>query len=173
MPRCSPPHRPTSGARGVRRRTGNIWRAGAFAVAPANIWRVGPFAAAPAIIWHAEAMPGYPRRLAEVRFGTEWLRQLQTGTLVTRRLPDAAQRIAELDIPALVLHGCHDMTFPVGLVQPTLDLIPRARAVVPWCWRTRATCCTSTIPTIPTLPARRGSSCGAGVPRRCRPRRRA
>lgn len=30
----------------------------------------------------------------------------------------------------LLLHGRHDMTFPVSLVEPTLDLISRARAVV-------------------------------------------
>ncbi|MDX8048060.1 alpha/beta hydrolase [Lentzea sp. BCCO 10_0798] len=92
--------------------------------------RAEAFAAAPANIWRAEAMPGYLRRLEEVRFGTEWLRQLQAGILVTPRLPDAAQRIAALDIPVLLLHGRYDMTFPVSLVQPTLDLIPRARAVV-------------------------------------------
>jgi pimeloyl-ACP methyl ester carboxylesterase len=92
--------------------------------------RAEAFAAAPANIRRAEAMPGYLRRLEEVRFGTEWLRQLQAGTLVTPRLPDAAQRIAELDIPVLLLHGRYDMTFPVSLVQPTLDLIPRARAAV-------------------------------------------
>jgi pimeloyl-ACP methyl ester carboxylesterase len=92
--------------------------------------RAEAFAAAPANIRRAEAMPGYLRRLEEVRFGTEWLRQLQAGTLVTPRLPDAPQRIAELDIPVLLLHGRYDMTFPVSLVQLTLDLIPRARAVV-------------------------------------------
>ncbi|WP_329789729.1 alpha/beta hydrolase [Lentzea sp. DG1S-22] len=87
-------------------------------------------AAAPVNIWRAEAMPGYLRRLEAVRFGVEWVRQLQAGTLVTPRLPDAAQRIAELDIPVLLLHGRYDMTFPVSLVEPTLELIPRARAVV-------------------------------------------
>ncbi|GHH51264.1 alpha/beta fold hydrolase [Lentzea cavernae] len=30
----------------------------------------------------------------------------------------------------LLLRGRHDMTFPVSLVEPSLDLIPRARAVV-------------------------------------------
>ena len=75
-------------------------------------------------------MPGYLRRLEDVRFGAEWVRQLQAGTLVTPRLPDAAQRIAVLDLPVLLLHGRYDMTFPVSLVAPTLELIPRARAVV-------------------------------------------
>ncbi|WP_223165427.1 alpha/beta fold hydrolase [Lentzea indica] len=92
--------------------------------------RAEALAAAPANVHRAAAMPGYLRRLGEIRFGAEWVRQLQTGTLVSPRFPDAAQRIAELGIPVLLLHGRQDMTFPVGLVEPTLELIPRARAVV-------------------------------------------
>ncbi|HUQ55492.1 alpha/beta hydrolase [Lentzea sp.] len=92
--------------------------------------RAEAFAAAPANIWRTEAMPGYLKRLEEVRFGAEWVRQLEAGNLVSPRFPDAAQRIAETGIPVLLLHGRQDMTFPVGLVAPTLELIPRARAVV-------------------------------------------
>ncbi|WP_086666690.1 alpha/beta fold hydrolase [Lentzea kentuckyensis] len=99
-------------------------------LSPEECVRAEAFAAAPANVWRAEAMPGYLRRLEEVRFGAEWVRQLQAGGLVSPRLPDAAQRIAELGIPVLLLHGRQDMTFPVSLVEPTLDLIPRARAVV-------------------------------------------
>ena len=79
-------------------------------------------------------MPGYLRRLEVARFGAERLPQLQTGTLVTPRLPEAAHRIAELDIPVLLPHGRHATTVPVGLVglvEPALDLIPRAWAVEP------------------------------------------
>ncbi|NGY57397.1 alpha/beta hydrolase [Lentzea sp. NEAU-D13] len=103
------------------------WQRGGLT--PADV-QAEAVAAAPVNIWRAEAMPGYLRRLEDVRFGVEWVRQLQAGTLVTPRLPDAAQRIAELDLPVLLLHGRYDMTFPVDLVEPTLDLIPRARAVV-------------------------------------------
>lgn len=97
---------------------------------PEECTRAEAFASAPANIWRAEAMPGYLRRLEEVRFGAQWLAPFLAGTLVSPRLPDAAQRIAELDIPVLLLHGRQDMTFPVDLVEPTLELIPRARAVV-------------------------------------------
>ncbi|RAS61582.1 proline iminopeptidase/2-hydroxymuconate-semialdehyde hydrolase [Lentzea atacamensis] len=99
-------------------------------LAPEERTRAEAFASAPANIWRAEAMPGYLRRLEEVRFGAQWLAPFLAGTLVSPRLPDAAQRIAELDIPVLLLHGRLDMTFPVDLVEPTLELIPRARAVV-------------------------------------------
>jgi pimeloyl-ACP methyl ester carboxylesterase len=92
--------------------------------------RAEAFAGAPANIWRPEAMAGYLRRLEEVRFSASWLSPFLAGTLVSPRLPDAAQRIAALGIPVLLLHGRQDMTFPVGLVEPTLELIPRARAVV-------------------------------------------
>jgi pimeloyl-ACP methyl ester carboxylesterase len=36
----------------------------------------------------------------------------------------------ELGIPVLLLQGRQDMTFPAGLAEPTLALIPHARAVV-------------------------------------------
>ncbi|WP_434440457.1 alpha/beta fold hydrolase [Lentzea sp. E54] len=97
---------------------------------PEECVRAEAFAAANANIWRAAAMPRYLRRLEEVRFGAEWMRQLRAGGLVSPRLPDAAQRIAERGIPVLLLHGRQDMTFPVSLVEPTLELIPRARAVV-------------------------------------------
>ncbi|WP_439660829.1 alpha/beta fold hydrolase [Lentzea sp. HUAS TT2] len=92
--------------------------------------RADAFEAAGASIRRAARMPGYLKRLEQVRFRAEWVRQLQVSGLVSPRLPDAARRIAELDIPVLLLHGRQDMTFPVGLVEPTLELIPRASAVV-------------------------------------------
>ncbi len=99
-------------------------------LSPEECVRAEAFAAASANIRRAEAMPGYLRRLEEIRFGGEWARPFLAGSLVSPRLPDAAQRIAALGIPVLLLHGRQDMTFPVGLVEPTLELIPRARAVV-------------------------------------------
>jgi pimeloyl-ACP methyl ester carboxylesterase len=75
-------------------------------------------------------LPGYLRRLDDVRFSAEWLRPWRAGTLPSPRHPNAAQRLAALDIPMLLLHGKQDMTFPVALVDRTVDLIPAARAVV-------------------------------------------
>ncbi|HEX7305757.1 alpha/beta hydrolase [Lentzea sp.] len=97
---------------------------------PEECVRAEAFAAALANIWRAEAMAEYLRRLDEVRFGGDWVRQLQSGTLVSPRIPDAAQRIAELGIPVLLVHGRYDMTFPVQLVEPTLEAVPEACAVV-------------------------------------------
>ncbi|MDT7787895.1 MAG: hypothetical protein QOF58_6314 [Pseudonocardiales bacterium] len=99
-------------------------------LSPEERVRAEAFAAVHANIQRPEAVPGYLRRLEEIRFGAEWARPFLAGSLVTPRLPDAAQRIAELGIPVLLLHGRQDMTFPASLVEPTLELIPHARAVV-------------------------------------------
>ncbi|MET9627689.1 alpha/beta hydrolase [Lentzea sp. NPDC006480] len=99
-------------------------------LSPEECVRAEAFAAVHANIRRPDAVPGYLRRLEKIRFGAEWVRPFLAGTLVTPRLPDAAQRIAELDIPVLLLHGRQDMTFPVSLVEPTLELIPQAHAVV-------------------------------------------
>ncbi|MFD5824477.1 alpha/beta fold hydrolase [Lentzea sp. NPDC060358] len=104
------------------------WRRGDLT--PEECVRAEAFAAAQANIRRAEALPGYLARLEQVRFGADWVRQLHAGNLVSPRTADAARRIAELGIPVLLVHGRQDMTFPVSLVEPTLALIPRARAVV-------------------------------------------
>ncbi|WP_090067979.1 alpha/beta fold hydrolase [Lentzea flaviverrucosa] len=97
---------------------------------PEQCVRADAFAAVEANVRRAARIPGYLKRLSQVRFGAEWVRQLQTAGLVSPRLPDAARSIAGLGVPVLLLHGRQDMTFPVSLVEPTLGLIPRASAVV-------------------------------------------
>ncbi|MEV6241844.1 alpha/beta hydrolase [Lentzea sp. NPDC051838] len=99
-------------------------------LSPEECVRAEAFAAVHANVRRPEAVPGYLRRLEEIRFGAQYARPFLAGTLVSPRLPDAAQRIAEIGIPVLLLHGRQDMTFPVDLIDPTLALIPRARAVV-------------------------------------------
>ncbi|MEU6344564.1 alpha/beta hydrolase [Streptomyces sp. NPDC046977] len=96
----------------------------------AGLTRAAALAAAPANVWRPDALPGYLDVLAGVRFSGEWMRPWQAGTLPGPRLPDAPRRLADSGIPLLLLHGRQDMTFPVGLVEPTLELIPGARASV-------------------------------------------
>jgi pimeloyl-ACP methyl ester carboxylesterase len=92
--------------------------------------RAAAIASAPADVWQEQALPGYLRRLEAVRFSAEWLRPWRAGTLPSPRQANAAERLAALDIPMLLLHGRQDMTFPAALVDQTLGLIPAARAVV-------------------------------------------
>jgi pimeloyl-ACP methyl ester carboxylesterase len=100
------------------------------ALSGAELTREAAMVSAPANVWRASALPGYLARLREVRFTAEWMRPWQAGTLPSARCDDAAARLAELDIPVLLLHGRQDMTFPVTLVPATTALLPSARAVI-------------------------------------------
>jgi pimeloyl-ACP methyl ester carboxylesterase len=95
-----------------------------------ELTRQAAIAAAPANVWRESALPDYLARIGRVRFSAEWSRPWQAGRLPSPRCDDAAVRLAALGIPILLLHGRHDMTFPVGLVEQTTALIPAARAVV-------------------------------------------
>ncbi|WP_326825541.1 alpha/beta fold hydrolase [Streptosporangium sp. NBC_01756] len=95
-----------------------------------ELTRAAAVAAAEANVWRPEALPAYLDRLADVRFSAEWARSWRAGTLPSARHRDAAQRLAALGIPLLLLHGRQDMIFPVALAEETAKLIPAARAVV-------------------------------------------
>ncbi|MFD8077009.1 alpha/beta fold hydrolase [Streptomyces sp. NPDC059718] len=96
----------------------------------AALTRAAAVASARANVWREEALPGYLDVLRGVRFTAEWLRPWQAGTLPGPRRPGDPGRLAALGVPVLLLHGRQDMTFPVGLVAPTLRLLPSARAAV-------------------------------------------
>ncbi|MFE0627984.1 alpha/beta fold hydrolase [Streptomyces sp. NPDC058864] len=96
----------------------------------AALTRAAALASAPANVWRAAALPGYLDVLRGVRFTAEWLRPFEAGTLPGPRRPDDPERLAALGLPVLLLHGRQDMTFPVGLVAPTLRILPSARAAI-------------------------------------------
>ncbi|WP_431963637.1 alpha/beta fold hydrolase [Actinacidiphila sp. bgisy160] len=92
--------------------------------------RAAALASAPANVWRADALPGYLDVLRGVRFTAEWLRPFEAGTLPGPRRPGDPERLAALGLPVLLLHGRQDMTFPAGLIGPTLRLLPSARAAI-------------------------------------------
>ncbi|MEV8455550.1 alpha/beta hydrolase [Streptomyces sp. NPDC052095] len=92
--------------------------------------RAAAIAEAPANIWRSDALPAYLHRLENVRFSAEWLRPWQAGILPAARPEEAAQRLAALGVPLLLLHGRQDMTFPAELADQAAALIPSARTVV-------------------------------------------
>ncbi|MGP4099961.1 alpha/beta fold hydrolase [Nonomuraea sp. KM90] len=65
-----------------------------------------------------------------VRFSAEWQRPWRNGTLPAARPDRAAERLARLGVPILLLHGRQDMTFPASLAEEAAELIPSARAEV-------------------------------------------
>ncbi|WP_040698592.1 alpha/beta fold hydrolase [Nocardia vinacea] len=98
--------------------------------AGAELTRAAAIAGASANIWRAAALPDYLRRLAAIRFSAEWMRPMLAGTLPSPRYENAARRLAELNVPLLLLHGRQDMIFPSTLTTEAVALIPSAQPVV-------------------------------------------
>ncbi|MFC5826992.1 alpha/beta fold hydrolase [Nonomuraea insulae] len=96
----------------------------------AELTRAAAFAGAEANVWRAEALDDYRERLSRVRFSAEWLRPFRAGTLPSARPDRAAERLAGLGLPILLLHGRQDMTFPAALAEEGARLIPSAAAVI-------------------------------------------
>ena len=92
--------------------------------------RADAVASAPANVWRAAALLGYLRRLQDVRFSAEWSKAWLAGPLPPARPDQGVERLRALGKPILLLHGRQDMTFPVALVEPTLALLPSARAAI-------------------------------------------
>lgn len=95
-----------------------------------NLTRAAAVAAAPANVWRAEALPGYLLRLADVQFSAEWLQPWRAGILPPARLERPIRQLADAGIPILLLHGRHDMTFPVSAVEQAAALLPSCQMVV-------------------------------------------
>ena len=69
-------------------------------------------------------------RLSAVNFSGDWLAPWRAGTLPPAHVPAAAQRLALLGVPVLLLHGEHDMTTPAALIIRAAARIPDATAVI-------------------------------------------
>jgi pimeloyl-ACP methyl ester carboxylesterase len=96
----------------------------------AELVRAAAMAQAPADVWRADKLDGYLHRLAEVRFGGEWLRPWRAGTLPSALPADSEHGLAVLGAPVLLLHGAQDMTFPAMLAAQAAAKLPNARAVI-------------------------------------------
>lgn len=112
------------------------WRRGAAARAHDGLWddtrtRQEATASAEVDLWRLDLIPDYLKRLERVRFSSDWSRAWPDRTKMPPARPDdGAQQLRALGKPLLLLHGQHDMTFPVDLIEPTTELIPTAHGVV-------------------------------------------
>ncbi|WP_226961850.1 MULTISPECIES: alpha/beta fold hydrolase [Streptomyces] len=95
-----------------------------------ELTRSAAFAGAPANVWRAAALAEYRARLARVRFTAEWLGPFRAGTLPPALPERAADRLAALGLPTLLLHGRQDMVFPAELAREAAARIPTARAAI-------------------------------------------
>jgi pimeloyl-ACP methyl ester carboxylesterase len=92
--------------------------------------RLDAVSSANANVWQLELLPEYLARLDQVHFSADWTASWLADDLPPARPEAAAERLAALGKPILLLHGRQDMTFPVSLVRPTTQRIPTARAVI-------------------------------------------
>lgn len=95
-----------------------------------ELTRAAAIAGVRANVWRPEVLPDYRRRLDAMHFSAEWMRPWRAGTLRSPRPDNAAQHLAALGVPMLLLHGRQDMTFPATLVDQTVASIPSAHAKV-------------------------------------------
>lgn len=65
-------------------------------------------------IWDLTRLTEYRRLLERINFSGEWMRGWQAGTLRQALPADAEGIIARHDRATLILHGAHDMRFPVS-----------------------------------------------------------
>jgi pimeloyl-ACP methyl ester carboxylesterase len=66
----------------------------------ARLVRAAAVAQAPADVWRADKLDGYLHRLAEARFGSEWLQPWRTGTLPSALPADSEHGLADVHILA-------------------------------------------------------------------------
>jgi len=92
--------------------------------------RAAATAGARANVWRPESLPGYLRRLSEVRFTAEWLRPYRAGVMPSPWLEDPLARMSAAGRPVLLLHGEKDMTFPAFLAVQTAAALSQSTAVV-------------------------------------------
>ena len=95
-----------------------------------ELTRAAAVTSAPANVWRADALAEYLRRLDAISFSADWTGPWRAGLLGSARPEAAAERLARLRIPMLLLQGRQDMTFPAQLAEEAAASIPTARAVV-------------------------------------------
>lgn len=73
--------------------------------------------AAPTAIWDLDRLNDYLRLLEDVSFSAEWLRPFREGRLHAWHPADPEQVLRDFAGPTLILHGSHDMGFPIQVAQ--------------------------------------------------------
>lgn len=72
---------------------------------------------APKNIWHLDRLAEWHQILAQVRFSSDWNDPYAAGQLRPGVPDDAPRVLREWNGPVQILHGVHDMTFPVDVAR--------------------------------------------------------
>lgn len=79
---------------------------------------------APCEIWHLDRLDDWHRVLAAVKFSSDWNVPYATGQLRPGVPDDAESVLSNWAGPILILHGVHDMGFPVSLARKLHAAVP-------------------------------------------------
>lgn len=85
---------------------------------------------APTAIWDLARLDDYLDLLSRVRFSGDWIAELRAGRLKPWRPSDPTELIRGLGPGVLILHGRHDMTFPIEVAHRLHREAPESSLVV-------------------------------------------
>lgn len=97
---------------------------------PADITRALAYAQLPLGVWAPEKLAEGRRALAHIRWSGEWWQALQAGKLAGVSHPDYAATLRDCGLPTLILHGRHDLSFPVEVAQRLHGEVPQSQLAV-------------------------------------------
>ena len=97
---------------------------------PAEITRALAYAQLPLGVRAPDRLAQARRTLAGVQWSGEWWRALQAGKLTGVNHPDYAAVLRSRALPTLILHGRHDLSFPVEVARELHREVPHSRLVV-------------------------------------------
>lgn len=96
----------------------------------AEITRALAYANFPLGIHNPDKLPEGIRILDNVQWSGEWWRALQAGKLAGVSHPDYGALLRESALPTLILHGQHDLSFPVEVAKRLHAEAPHSRLVI-------------------------------------------
>lgn len=86
--------------------------------------RAMAYAGAPRDVWHLDRLDEWHRVLAAIRFSSDWNAPHSTGQLRPGVPEDAERVLRRWAGPVLIVQGCREMAFPIGLARKLHAALP-------------------------------------------------
>jgi pimeloyl-ACP methyl ester carboxylesterase len=81
-------------------------------------------------VWNPEALSDWHGRLSAIHWSSEWWQALKAGVLPAAELSAGPAMLRALTAPILILHGKHDMRFPVAAAKLSARALPGSTLTV-------------------------------------------
>jgi pimeloyl-ACP methyl ester carboxylesterase len=82
------------------------------------------YAGAPRDLWHLDRLDEWHRVLAAIRFSSDWNAPHAAGQLRPGVPEDAERVLRRWAGPVLIVQGCREMAFPIGLARKLHAALP-------------------------------------------------